>query len=155
MIYMSAVTTPANTQSSSPLLTRLSVTKGLIYKFQFYMPSGALGYHHLQVFDGSLQLWPSTTGESFVGDDLNVFFDDLYSKQVEPYELQIRTWNLDDTYTHTVSVYIGLVSEESFMMRFLPGLTYEKMLEVLDALKRKEEETRAAALVSPLTWFTR
>jgi hypothetical protein len=130
------------------------LTKGLIFKFYLYIPQGAMALHSVQVFDGSFQLWPTTPGKAFRGDGVIIEFDDLYSKIVEPYELQIKSWNEDLIYPHTAFIHIGMVTEEAFMMRFLPGLTYDKMLEVLQKLQAEQDALKAAALVKPFGWIS-
>lgn len=153
MIYMAEVTTPIGALEINPLRSVLKVTKGLVYKFHFYMPPGAMGLHHFQVFDGSFQLWPTTPGRSFHGDGIIVDFDDVYYKIVEPYEFLVRSWNLDTQNEHTVLISVGMVSEEAFMMRYLPGLTYEKMVEVLNRMSAQQEAERKAVLAQPLPWL--
>jgi hypothetical protein len=153
VIYLAEVVTPANTTASSPLITTLKVTKGLVYKFNLYMPHGAMGMHYLQVFDGGYQLWPTTPGAAFRGDGIQVDFDDIYSKTTEPWEFKVKSWNTDTTYEHTVWISVGLVTEEAFMMRFLPGMTYERMLETLAKLEAQQAEQKAALLAQPFSWL--
>jgi hypothetical protein len=153
MIYMVEVNTPANTPETSPLRTKLPVTKGLVYKFHLYMPHGAMGYHHIQVFDGAFQLWPTSPGRNFWGDGIEVDWDDIYYKTVEPWEFVVYSWNDDEVYDHRVLISVGMVSEEAFMMRYLPGLTYEKMLEVLQRMEEQQEKARAALLAAPFPWL--
>lgn len=143
MIYLADILTPANTSVINPLVTRLPVTKGLIYHIRVYMPHGAMGLHGGAIYDGSYQIWPSTQGTFFRGDGLDMDFDDLYIKNIAPYELQIKTWNLDDTYEHLIMLYISLVSNEAFISRFMPGESYDKMLQVITDMTEKQEVEKA------------
>lgn len=120
MIYTANITTAANTAKTSLTKTTIRVTKGLVYKVEFYFPAGSSGLMGLAVFDGLYQVWPSSVGEFFLGDDLTIPFDDLYLKESGPFEFQCYTYNVDDTYDHLVIVRIGLVSSEVFMARFMP-----------------------------------
>lgn len=120
MIYTANITTVKNTAQTSLKQTRIRVTKGLVYKVEFYFPAGSAGLMGLAVFDGLYQVWPSSVGEFFIGDDLTIAFDDLYLKESEPFEFQCYTYNTDDSNDHLVIPRIGLVSSEVFMARFMP-----------------------------------
>ncbi len=153
MVYQATVNTPANTTIYAPVRTTLQVTKGLVYRFHLYMPHGAMGYHHVQVHDGSYQIWPTTPGEWFWGDGIEVSWEDIYFKSSEPFTFQIVTFNEDTTYDHRIIVDIGMVSEEAFMMRYLPGLTYDKMLTVLDRMQKAQEAAQQSVITQPFSWL--
>ena len=140
MIYTANITTPKNTAKTNLKKTVLHVTKGLVYKVEFFFPPGSAGLMGVAVFDGLYQVWPSTVGDFFVGEDQEIDFDDLYLKESAPFEFQCYTYNTDDTYEHFVSVRVGLVSNDAFMARFLPtkGRAYFEKLRT-GMLKEREE----------------
>jgi len=138
MIYVANITTSKDTEQAALKKTTIHVTKGLVYKVEFYFPSGSAGLMGVAVFDGLFQVWPSTVGEFFVGEDHVVSFDDLYLKQSSPFEFQCYTYNNDDTYQHTVSVRIGLVSKEVFQARFLPTMGQDALTKLLKQLVNKQ-----------------
>lgn len=140
MIYTANITTKKKTEQNALKRTKLHVTKGLVYKVEFYFPSGSAGLMGVAVFDGLFQVWPSSVGEFFTGEDQVITFDDLYLKEADPYEFQCYTYNDDDTYDHFVSVRIGLVSKEGFMMRFLP----QKSQDIFIASLAQMQAERAA-----------
>lgn len=120
MIYIANITTVKNTAQSSLKKTTIRVTKGLVFKVEFFFPPGSAGLMGLAVFDGLYQVWPSSVGEFFLSDGETISFEDLYLKESGPFEFQCYTYNIDDTHDHLVGVRIGLVSSEVFMARFLP-----------------------------------
>lgn len=139
MIYTANISTSKNTAQTDLKKTRLHVTKGLVYKVEFYFPSGSAGLMGLAVFDGLYQVWPSSVGEFFIGEDHVISFNDMYLKESAPYEFQCYTYNEDDTYEHTVSVRIGLVSKEVFKARYLPmqsELVFRAILSQMEAERR-------------------
>lgn len=142
MIYTANITTPKDTAKTNLKKTVLHVTKGLVYKVEFFFPSGSAGLMGVAVFDGLYQVWPSSVGEFFVGEAQEIDFDDLYLKESAPFEFQCYTYNLDDIYEHFVSVRVGLVSNDAFMARFLPtkGRAYFEKLRT-GMLKEREELT--------------
>lgn len=139
MIYTANITTPANTARSLLLKTTIDVTKGLVYKVEFYFPPGSAGLMGLAVFDGLFQVWPSTVGEFFVSDDETISFDDMFLMESEPFEFQCYTYNTDDTHDHFVSVRIGLVLKEVFQARYLPQKSSEVFMQVLAQMEVERE----------------
>jgi len=156
MIYTANITTPANTAIKAPKITRLNVTKGLVYRVEFYFPTGSAGLLGVAVCDGLFQCWPSTIGEYFRSDNETIAFEDMFIKEAAPYEFTIVTYNLDTNFEHFCSVRIGLVSKEIFLARFMPTKTHEYLADLLLRLatERKELEMLQRQLVSdaPLEW---
>lgn len=147
MIYASTITTAVNTAEKSIPDVILKVTSGLIWLFEVDFPPGCCGLHHIQIFDGSYQVLPSTPGESLHGDNVKMQFDDLYLKQSAPLELKIRTWNEDDTWDHTTQIRIGIASTRAEMSRYVPMFAWENfemlMVETLasqEALRKLQLE---------------
>lgn len=126
MIFQATISTAASTTKGAYKLTRLRLTTGLVYRIEVEWPPPGSGLAGVAIFDGSLQLWPATAAEWFIDNGLLVGFDDLFLKEAPPYEFQIRTYNLDDTFAHSVMVRVGLVSKEAFRARFMPNITWEK-----------------------------
>lgn len=149
MIYTANITTVKNTAVTSLKRTVLHVTKGLVYKVEFYFPSGSAGLMGAAVFDGLFQVWPSTVGEFFHSDDETIGFDDMYLKEAAPYQLDIYTYNTDDTYDHAVAVRVGLVSKEVFLARFMPTKGYDYLVEL--TAKLAAEQTEQARQQAELT----
>jgi len=158
MIYVANITTPKNTAVTNLKRTRISVTKGLVYKVEFYFPPGSAGLMGVAVFDGLFQLWPSSVGEFFLGSDINIAYDDLYLKEAQPFEFQAYSYNTDDTYDHSLSVRIGLVSSEVYQARFLPYKGYDyfaKLVEDLAAERTALEKLQKELLEqTPFEWLT-
>lgn len=149
MVYRKAITTPASTTEGSPLSTDFQVTKGLVYSVEVYFPSGSEGLLHLAIYDGSYQCWPSTHGDSFIGDDIYLKYDDLYIKDKEPFKFVIKSWNDDDTYEHKVIVGIGFVSKDIYMARFLPSMMYKEFEAVYKRILTEQQAMKLSVLKEP------
>lgn len=156
MIYTANITTPKNTAKEAPKITRLNVTKGLVYRVEFYFPKGSSGLMGVLVSDGLYQCWPSSIGDYFIADNDTIGFDDMFMKEAAPFEFTVVTYNLDETFEHFVSVRIGLVSKEVFLARFMPTKTHEYLADLLLRLatERKELELLQREMISdaPLEW---
>lgn len=134
MIYQLTVTTPAATTAASPQTDIFQVTKGLIYQVEVEFPFGPLGLSGCAVFDGPHQCWPSTSGEWFSSNARLIRFDDLYLKEIEPFEFQVKTYNTDEEFSHKVYVRLGLVSAIVFKHRFMPHLGWEEFERIIQSL---------------------
>ncbi|MHA2265233.1 MAG: hypothetical protein ACXAEN_22795 [Candidatus Thorarchaeota archaeon] len=152
MIYAYDITTPKVGESGNPKRTTLKVTKGLVYQVEIEFPPGPLGLLHVAIFDGGYQVWPSNPDFDFHGDNGMIVFPDTYLKLTEPYEFWALTTNEDDTYQHQIHIRIGMASSEVFMSRYLPSISYEKMLEVLQRAQESQAEERMAVIAKPLPW---
>lgn len=153
MIYGGVITTPANTTKAAPLDTTVDVTAGLIYHVKIIFPPGPSGFLHVQVLDGSYQVFPTTQGQSIVGDNLSLEWDELYDKGDAPFVLVVRTWNLDDTYDHDVSVLLSLASKEEYQARYLPMMAQNVMAQafaVAEAEKGIARQERVKAFLEKI-----
>jgi len=139
MIYTANITTGKSPATPPLKKTTIHVTKGLVYKVEFYFPPGSAGLMGVAVFDGLFQVWPSSVGEFFIGEDQVISFDDMYLKEIEPFEFQCYTYNTDDKNPHLVSVRIGLVSREAFLARFLPSRGQDYLTRLLEDMKSERE----------------
>lgn len=157
MIYTANITTLKDTARTDLKKTVIHVTKGLVYKVEIYFPAGSAGLMGIAVFDGLYQVWPSSVGEFFIGEDHVISFDDMYLKESAPYEFQCYTFNLDETYAHGVSVRIGLVSKDVFLARFLPTRGKEdidRLIEKMVADRAERAQRQKARLPStPFEWM--
>lgn len=156
MIYTANITTLAGTAKAAPKKTTIKVTKGLIYRVEFFFPRGSVGLMGVAVFDALYQCWPSSAGDFFTSDDETIGFDDLLVKETEPYEFQVLTYNEDETFDHFVAVRLGMLSKEVYMARFMPTKSYEYLADLLLRLatERKELEILQRDIISdaPLEW---
>ena len=154
MIYTASITTPAQTAQSDPLDTRLRVSSGLIWLFEVNFPPGCCGLVHVQIFDGLYQVIPATPRETLYSDAETQRFDDLYFKQFAPYELLIRTWNLDETFDHKTQVRIGMACSKAEMSRYMPSIAFEDFEKLLAESMARQEKERQKQLVATLETIT-
>jgi len=103
-VFVFHVTTPANTPPSNKQVTRLHMSAGVITKFDIYFPPGCAGLVYCQVRDALHQVFPRNPQDYFQSDDETITFITDYPLLQEPLELYAYTWNLDDTYGHTIAL---------------------------------------------------
>ena len=153
MIYGGTISTDANTTAAAPKKTEVAVTEGIVHHLTVVFPPGPAGLLHVQIFDGQYQMYPTTHGQSFVGDNLKLDLDVMYAKEDFPFVFTIVTWNLDDTYAHDVTVLLSFESSEAFKARYMPTVQTDAMLAALgsqEAVKSAARRERLAAFVEEL-----
>ena len=106
MIFVAHPTTPANTPSSSPLLTSIPIVAGKITRIQIFFPPGVNALAHLKILWGLYQIFPSNEQGDFAGGDVLLEWDEDIDISFEPLQLTAVTWNEDDTYPHTITVQV-------------------------------------------------
>lgn len=153
MIYTQDITIDANTFKGNALRQRIVVSKGLVYRIEVEFPSGCAGLAHIVIADGNYQVWPSNASATFHASNHTISFEDLYLKEIEPYFFDIWGYNLDEEYCHTIQVRVGLITKKLFMARFLPTMTYDYFLQLLEEVKIDQERLRQKTLVKPFSWI--
>ena len=139
MIYTASITTQENTAEADAKRTVLRVGKGLVWRIEVEFPPGCSGLAHLFITDGKYQVFPATPGESFASDGNVIGFDDLYLKNIPPYEFVITTWNDDQANPHTLQVRLAMASNEAFMSRYMPSISWDKFNRSLKAAALQQE----------------
>lgn len=158
MIYSVDINTEESRPYTDRKLTRLSVAKGLVYQVELFFPAGSHGLLHCFIMDGGYQCWPSHPGQTFIGNNILITFPDMYIKGSAPFLFDIFTYNLDNTFDHTLSVRIGLVSADIFMARFMPTVAYDLLADKLRELEAEQlleqERLLKEAMEQPFSWLT-
>ena len=154
MVYAVTITTDKETSESGATVTTLRVTSGLLWLLEVDFPPGCCGLAHFQMFDGSYQVFPATPGESFHGDNITLHLEDLYFKQAAPYEFQIRTWNTDIIWDHTLQVRVGIASTRAEMSRYIPALSFENFETLMAEAIVKQEAIRQLQLEAAIKTLT-
>ena len=124
MLFQAEILTPANTPASSPVITRLRIYPGIVKRVWAGFPHGCFGLAHMQIWHWGWQVWPWTPQTSFHWNDYMFTFEDRYPIKEEPLEFVIKTWNLDDSYAHTLT----------FAVTIEPAPPEEELRELHEAL---------------------
>jgi hypothetical protein len=131
MLFSFDLAVPANTPAAAPLRLRAGLPPGTVHRVEVVFPAGCVGLVHSQAFRGAHQVWPTNDAGDLAGNGAPIEWDDEYDLDAAPFELELRAWNLDDTYTHTVTWRFA-------MRKFAPDL------------QAQLEAVRAAAATSTL-----
>jgi hypothetical protein len=130
------------------------ITLGLLYHFEIYFPPGPSGLLHIQLYDGSHQIFPANEGTDYIGDNVTITVEDLYPKLSAPDELQIWAWNEDDTFTQTAIVRFSILPPDAFSARFSPQLASDQLQQIITLLTAANTKTLSPTAAALLSTFT-
>ena len=118
---------PKNTTSTAPISYHLPLPISQTHRIWVEYPKGCAGLVGFQLWRGVEQIFPLPASTWLRSDGFTLNFAFTHIIDREPYEVELRGYNLDDTYQHTV--WIGLE------LRGLPSETSPQLQSFLDALK--------------------
>ena len=108
MIYVFPLLIPANTPETAKQRTVLALARGRITRVMIEFPAGHVGLTHLYIRRGLHQVWPANPEVNFKSSNETILWDEDYSLETAPHQLDAYAWNEDDTYEHTITVRIVL-----------------------------------------------
>jgi hypothetical protein len=130
MIYTASIETTFSTSEANAKVTEIKVTDGVIHEVSVYFPSGCAGLVYCQIFEGGHQFVPSTEGQFLRGDGILIDSKEFYEIDTAPRWITVKTWNLDDTYNHTIEIMIKQLPKYVL----LPAGAYEGIIYALKSL---------------------
>lgn len=112
MDYIKHITVPKNTLETDPKISYMALPAGIIKQVGYEFPLGCKGLAHLTVWVHTVQQWPRSQGISYYGDALYRQFPENFILPNPFNLLTIKTWNLDDTWEHTITIHITVLLED-------------------------------------------
>ncbi|KKN36986.1 hypothetical protein LCGC14_0767970 [marine sediment metagenome] len=109
MLYEYALTIAANTPASAPETLAAPLAPGTIVRVDLQFPRGCVGLAHVQIWRSEHQVWPGNLDGSIAAEGLVVTWPEDYDLDDEPFALEIRGWNVDDSYAHTITCRFALL----------------------------------------------
>ena len=106
-----------NTVETSPATKPIQLTKGRITHWWVGFPPGCHDLVKVTVYEFEHQILPRGEDEEIYWNNYVYSIPDSYPLVEEPYEIEVRAWNEDDTYDHTVVVGVALepIEKETLM----------------------------------------
>ena len=112
MLYVLALTIPANTAEAAPYEEDLKLTDGVITHVEVEFPAGCQGLVHSSARQAIHQVFPTNPDGNLCSDNHVIVWNDYEDLDTDPRILTIGGWNDDDTYDHTITWRIELTPRE-------------------------------------------
>jgi len=113
MFYSFEVTAPEVTEPPGGVgvkqIEDMSMSAGVIHQLDVLFPDTADHAIAVQIFDSSVQLWPSNRNATIRGDATCVSFRDFYEMRADNNILTAKAWRLSTGDAVTVFIHIGVL----------------------------------------------
>ena len=109
MFYSYELEAPLSTGVGAKKEIEMSMSAGIIHQVDVLFPDTADHDIAVQIFDASIQLWPSNRGAKIRGDATVVSFRDFYEMKIDNNILTAKAWRLSTGDAVTVFIHIGVL----------------------------------------------
>jgi len=110
--YFAKLKIPANTPVDKPVTADVEVEGEVLAELAYLIPPGWSALAHFAIFYGIKQIYPAEAGTWVTGDDLYRSVPLRWRLPESPVNLTIKGYNEDDTYPHTVYLWLLTKPEE-------------------------------------------
>uniref|UniRef100_A0A6M3XY73 Uncharacterized protein n=1 Tax=viral metagenome TaxID=1070528 RepID=A0A6M3XY73_9ZZZZ len=115
MLFEQSITITAGKTKADPQVEILKIAHGIITKIMVRPRPGHHGLAHCVILHHEHQIAPSTEGMDFAGDTFPIDWEEYYECYQPPYELKIKGWNDDDTYSHTFDIFVAILPRKAIV----------------------------------------
>lgn len=122
MIYETRLTLPRTTGYVYALRASMPIHPGIIKQVTLEFPAGCAGLVYARVLYWEHQIWPGNPDGTFRGDGVNLVWPEDLEIIDPPYELTLEGWNTDDTFEHTVTLRVQLITRDKDLASLITGL---------------------------------
>jgi len=108
MRYRASLTIAAGQTQADPALEDLAVCAGIITEVEIHFPAGHSGLTHLQIWYLGRQIFPTSEGAAFRGDDNVIAFPEQWVIFEVPHVLTLHGWAPDAELDHVIFVEVSV-----------------------------------------------
>lgn len=108
MRYRGSLTISAGQTQADPALEDLAICAGIITEVEVHFPAGHSGLTYLQLWYLGRQIFPTSEGAAFRGDDNVIQFGEQWVIQEVPHILTLHGWAPDAELIHTIFVAVSI-----------------------------------------------
>lgn len=112
MIYEYDLVVPANTLLTSPASVKLVLCHGIIHKLEVSFPPGCHNTVKVVIQRALHQVWPTNPDGQLKSNAYTISYPEWYPLEEAPYELTAYGWSPGTSYSHTISIRIGIERRE-------------------------------------------
>jgi hypothetical protein len=106
--FVYPITTPHSTSYANRQKTVLPLARGKITRMDLQFPPGLQALAHIVLTRGLHQFFPTNPEGDYASSAETIWWPESEELDQPPFSLEAYTWNLDDTFPHTITVRITL-----------------------------------------------
>lgn len=127
MFRSAKVDIPPNTTEAAPVTEIIALRHGVITEWFVGFPDGCADLVHVAVYEHEHRILPRDEDQDLFWNDYVFRIREHWLLEDEPYRIEVRAWNEDDSYTHSVFVGVTVipvaaVTVEGLLQRLLTAL---------------------------------
>lgn len=112
MIYEYDLVVPANTLAATPVSVDMKLSHGIVHKLEVSFPPGCNNAVKVVINRALHQVWPTNPDGQVKANGYTVSFPVWYELEEAPYVLTAWAWSPGTTYSHTVTIRMGIQRRE-------------------------------------------
>lgn len=112
MIFEYDLVVPANTLELAPVSEELMLSHGIIHKLELAFPPGCHNAVKVILRRGLHQAFPLNPDGQFKGNAITLSYSTWYELEEAPYSLDVYAWSPGATYSHTITIRLGVERRE-------------------------------------------
>ncbi len=109
MLYVCELTLPPAALEAAPVSAWYPICAGTVTRVRVHWPWGAGNLAGARVYQAGIQRWPTTPTRWFGSTCRDLEFAEAYEVSADDPRVLVAGYNLDDTFAHTVTVYIEVM----------------------------------------------
>lgn len=109
MLFEYPLEIPANTAETAKATLDAPLAPGTVARVDVQFPRGCVGLAHVQIWRREHQIFPTNLDGNIAAEGMVVSWPEDYDVDDEPFALELRGWNEDDSYAHTVTFRFALL----------------------------------------------
>lgn len=109
MLFEYPLEIPANTAETAKAKLAAPLAPGTIARVDVQFPRGCVGLVHVQIWRREHQVWPVNLDGDISAEGLVVSWPEDLDLDDEPFDLELRGWNEDDTFPHKITFRFALL----------------------------------------------
>ena len=129
--YSLALTVPVNTPATAPATQDLHIYPGVITQLAIQFPKGCAGLVHATLMRVGSQVWPASPDSDLSTDGNIILAEEQYDITDEPLRLTLSAYNLDDTYPHTITLWVTTVDADQVQAQRQTASMLTKFLQLV------------------------
>jgi len=115
------------TNPASEKTTKVKIKGDYLTKVIIRFPPGPQALLHVKIFYGDMQIFPENQDTDFADDDIVIEWEEFWKLPETETTLTIWTKNEDDTYEHTVHIYLFTRYEKELLSKQIADAISKKI----------------------------
>jgi hypothetical protein len=116
MHYVKALTVPANTSAETPASTTIILPASVLQNMQITFPGGCARLVHVQIYDGTVLLFPNGAATDFAENSKTVTVKDMIIWDAAK-TLTLKGWSAGTAYPHVITFNFEVNTAEEMSMK--------------------------------------